>query len=76
MNKPTFNHGLKGFSPNGGHCTLKNCEPAIGGGARNLTQAEYDAYKKAQLYAMPENGGDWSKARELLEAAGFEVLAV
>lgn len=76
MNNPTFNHGFKGITQNGGTCTIKNFEPAIGGGAKNLTQAEMDAYNNATMYADPANGSDWDRAKRTLEAAGFEVFNV
>lgn len=51
------------YDPKGG-------DSNVGGGAKNLGQKEYDAYKKAKA-AMAK--GDEAKARAILQAAGFEV---
>jgi len=46
----------------------------IGGGFKNFTQEEADAYKKAKLYMGKHQGHNYNKALEILESAGFEVL--
>lgn len=44
-----------------------------GGGANNLSQSQFDAYKLAGLVINPLNGQDWQKARLILGEAGFDV---
>jgi hypothetical protein len=63
------------YSLSGGHVTLRQTAPyGVSGGATRCTQAEYDAYKKARLLADLRNGGDMTRVRAVLEAAGFEVF--
>lgn len=73
---PTLRHGqgLRGFAPSGGKVRLVQYVESVGGGATNLAQEEFDAYKRARLIADPRNGGDWAKVRDILVKAGFEVL--
>jgi predicted XRE-type DNA-binding protein len=42
-------------------------------GAQNLSQTQFDAFKKACLAADPLNGQDMAKVRYLLEKAGFTI---
>lgn len=42
-------------------------------GAQNLTQEEYQAFKKAVRSADPLNGQEMGKARGILEKAGFTI---
>jgi hypothetical protein len=65
---------LIGYTPTGGRITITQLERSgVTGGAKDLAQAEFDAYKKAKLQADMINGGDIDKAKATLEAAGFEV---
>ena len=62
---------LKGFIPGKeGHCTIS----PTSSGAAELTQRQFDAYKRACLLCDPINGGNVGRAIECLENAGFEVL--
>jgi hypothetical protein len=66
---------LRGFTEQGGTCHLKDLgDGTIQRGAKNLSQEQMDAYKKASLVADYLNGGNWEKAEKLLKEAGFEVL--
>ena len=71
---PRFGKGLRASTPTGGKARLVAYTADVGGGASNLSQEEFDAYQRAKLLAAPANGGKWGEAREVLEAAGFEVL--
>ena len=71
---PKYNKGLQAYTSGGGKATIANYHDSVGGGASNLTQAEMDAFQKARLVASPKNGGDWLKAKAMLEEAGFEVF--
>ena len=42
-------------------------------GAQNLSQAQFDAFKKACRAADPLNGQDMAKVKALLEKAGFTI---
>ena len=42
-------------------------------GAQNLSQVQFDAFKKACRAADPLNGQDMGKVKALLEKAGFTV---
>jgi hypothetical protein len=64
---------VKGYAPNGGTVTIETLERGTSGGAKDLSQTEFDAYKKARLTADPANGGDIEKAKSILEKAGFDV---
>ena len=60
-------------APNGAHCKIELYDPKggeqnVGGGAKNMTQAQFTAYKQAK-YAVARK--DESSARAILEAAGF-----
>ena len=77
---------LRGFTPTGGKIvvslhpvgmfmnryTHKNW--ATGGGASNLTQQEYDAYKRAGLLLSRGEEGDGQQAFALLKEAGFDLF--
>jgi len=70
-----WNQGLKAMSDIGS-ATIRNLADSVHGGCENLTQSEYAAFQKAKLIADPRNGGDWKKAKRILEEAGFEVYWV
>jgi hypothetical protein len=74
--KLKWNQGLKAISPNGGNATLRNMVESVSSGANNLSQSHFDAFQRAKMQADPRNGGNWAKAKETLEAAGFEVYWV
>lgn len=59
------------YAMNGGKITINKLG---GGGAVNLSQKEFEAYKKAQLLSSELNGSQWQKAVNVLEEADFEVL--
>lgn len=65
--------GLRGFTESGGTARLVQYTSSVGGGASDLTQEQFTAYRRAKLVADEQNGGDWEKAKELLEAVGIEV---
>jgi len=65
--------GLRGFTETGGAVRLVQYAISIGGSAQNLTQEQFDAYRRAKLLADERNGGKWAEAKEVLEAAGLEV---
>ena len=69
-----FGQGIQAFTSTGGKARLVNILDGVGGGASDLTQEQFDAYKRAKLIADPRNGGDWANARQVLEDAGFEVF--
>lgn len=71
-----WNQGLKAIAPEGGNATLKNMVESVSSGANNLNQVQFDAFQRAKMQADPRNGGDWAKAKETLESAGFEVYWV
>jgi len=58
---------------NGAHCRItlydpKGGESNVGGGASNMNQAQFTAYKQAKSAVARK---DESAARAILEAAGF-----
>jgi hypothetical protein len=66
---------ITGTTPKGGSIKITLYDPKggdsnVGGGAKNLGQAEMDAYRKAKA-AMAQR--DVAKARAILEAAGFNL---
>lgn len=66
--------GLRGFNnKTGGTVRLVQYTAGVGGGCSNFSQEQFAAYQQAKLLADPRNGGDWAKAKEVLEAAGLEV---
>lgn len=73
---PQLRHGqgIRAKTAAGGMARIVQYTASVGGGASNLTQNQFDAYKQAKLIADPRNGGDWAKARTVLESAGFEVF--
>jgi hypothetical protein len=67
---PTIN----ATTPTGGTAKIslydpKGGEANVGGGAKNLSQAQMNAYRQAKT-AMAK--GNEAKAREILRAAGFD----
>ena len=69
--------GYRAFATSGGKATMLMFDGgSVSGGASNLAQAEMDAFTKAKFVADAKNGGKWSEARRILEAAGFEVFQV
>lgn len=69
-----FGKGLRASTPTGGTARIVQYTEGVGGGASRLTEGQFAAYKRARLLADPRNGGKWQKAKEVLEAAGFEVF--
>lgn len=69
--------GLRGFtddlSSHGGRVRLVQYSASVGGSAQNLTSEQFSAYRQAKLVADERNGGRWTEAKEILEAAGLEV---
>lgn len=55
-------------------CTIKQAyNVGTIGGAKNCSQELAEAYERAKLIADKRNQGDLWKAKEILEAAGWEV---
>lgn len=68
---------FKAFASNGAKCTIQQMLPyGTGGGASNMTQEQFNAYERAKLTADKRNQGDMDEAKQILEAAGFEVYWV
>lgn len=68
------NTKIRAFASNGAKCTIEQMLPyGTGGGASNMTQEQFSAYERARLTADSRNSGDMGKAKQILEAAGFEV---
>lgn len=68
--------GFKGYTPNGGEITMRRADVDLSTGAKNLTQTQADAFRRAKLLASPKNGSKWAEARKILEDAGFEVFNI
>lgn len=63
---------IRADTPTGGHISIIAYgadESSIGGGAKNLSQKEMDAYRKAKRLMAQ---GKESEARDALCAAGFD----
>lgn len=71
-----WGEGYRAFTPSGGKCTLIRGDGYVSGGATELNQGQFDAYKKAKMLADPKNGSRWAEARQCLIGAGFEVWNV
>lgn len=71
-----WGEGYRCLTPSGGKCTLTRGDNYVSGGATELSQVEFDAYKKAKMLADPKNGSKWIEARKVLQEAGFEVYNV
>lgn len=65
--------GLRGFTETGGTVRLVAYASSIGGSAANLTPEQFAAYQRAKLLVDPRNGGDWDRAKKVLEAAKIEM---
>lgn len=68
--------GFKGYTPDGGEITMRRADVDLSTGAKNLSQEQMDAYRRAKLLASPKNGSRWAEARKILEEAGFEVFNI
>ena len=65
---------IKAFGDGGATCTIQQMLPyGVSGGAKNMTPGQFAAYERAKLTADKRNQGDLEKAKQILEAAGFEV---
>lgn len=71
-----WGEGFKAFTSDGGEITMRRLDASIQAGAKDLTQAQMNAYQRAKLLADPKNGSRWAEARKILEQAGFEVFNI
>lgn len=71
---PRFGKGLRAFTSTSGTVRIVQYTESVGGGASSLSEEQFAAYQRARLLADPRNGGKWQEARQVLEAAGFEVF--
>jgi len=62
---------LIGFVGNEKKCS---CDIFGSGGAKEMSQAQMDAYQKAKLVISEKNGADVEGAKKILEGAGMEVF--
>jgi len=49
-------------------------DPPYQRGCSGLSPTQFQAYKRASLLVLPENGERVDEARQLLESVGLEVL--
>ncbi len=64
---------LKAFGPEAAYAQIRRLEDDMGGGAKNLSQGQMDAYRLAQEYVKRNAPGDRENAHDLL-SKHFETV--
>ena len=72
-------YGFKAIGPDGASATIKRISDHPNGlsvGAKNMSQAQADAYQQAKLLIGRNGDGDRAKARQLLAAHFDNVFEI
>jgi hypothetical protein len=72
----SYGEGLIAYTPDGGEISLRQLVEDVQSTVIGLNSEEARLLKKLKLLVSPKNGGQWVKARQLMEEAGFEVFNV
>lgn len=67
---------FKAFGENGAYITITRRYGTVQHGAKNCSQAQFDAYEKATLHCQRNEPGDYEAAYKLLLDAFDEVFAL